>query len=360
MNALTTSDQLDDAAQAELISNRVFTGKSFVGPQQGALYLDCVFSNLDWHHGAVNECRFINCRFEQVRFSYFSGRELSYEHCQFTQVSWVESGLAHCHFLSCDASDCSWSRCDLSFVDFSATQGQSLGFSECRAKHLSGMDSTLSSLSFSVCNLADTTWASCDINGLVLEDCDLQRWICCQTKAAQVKALGCRGAQVRWTECELPAMQIDTCQLKQASWSYSQWSDGGIVRSTLPGACFDHATLQRLRVFASPMDAAMFDEAKIDDCDLRELHAPRASLRFAALQGVDLTGAQLSHVDGHGAALSNTRLHQANCSQANLLGQDRRDWEGAKLSGARFTEPPDLDDANWWALTQPGYRGELP
>jgi len=158
-------------------------------------------------------------------------------------------------------------------------------------------------------------------------------------------------------DSQIEQMTVHGCTLKQAAWSHSTWSGGGIAASRLPLACFDHAKLSGLSVLDSDLSKAMFDYASVLDSDLHGLHAPRISFRHAHLARVQLAAAQLTGLDARGVTLEHVGLNGADCSSGLLAGQPRLAWIAADTRHATFDETAMEEDHQWQQRTQPGARG---
>ncbi|MBK8094790.1 MAG: pentapeptide repeat-containing protein [Verrucomicrobiaceae bacterium] len=104
----------------------------------------------------------------------------------------------------------------------------------------------------------------------------------------------------------------------------------------LLGEDFQHARMERVKLYEANLSAANLYAAHLLEADLRHSDLFRANLQMADLTRADLTGANLSHADLRGADLT-----EADFTRATLIGADLRgavltgsQWHLARLAGA--------------------------
>ncbi|WP_126284131.1 pentapeptide repeat-containing protein [Burkholderia stagnalis] len=341
-----------------VIKGRHYTSSHHGLDLVGTIYQDCHFDRLTWSGCNLSNLRFVNCRFDANRFERCELTNLVYDGCNVAAGEWTDCVLRGVSLFGGEIRDSVWSRNLLRDVIFAQTSGAALRFYAVRAAHVSFIASELAGVELNGGRWSDVSCISLRLSDLCVHAAGLENFVVGQSQCTECLLDACTGINVRWIDSQIERMTVRACDLKQAAWSHSAWTDGEIAVSRLPLAAFDHAKLSNLSMRDVELPQAIFDHASVEDSDLHGLHAPRIAFRHARLARVQLAAAQLTGLDARGATLDRVGLNGADCRSGLLTGQQRHAWIAADTRQATFDEAAMDDDRQWRQRAQPGARGE--
>ena len=338
---------------------RQFTHASQVGEISRRHFVDCSFTGMEWRNVVADDVQFENCRFINAQFVDCTISSALWLKCTLQNVVWQACTLERCNMIDSTMQNTKVVGGHLRYCNLNRTQFKDLTFENVMSKHCVMTELSIQHLQMLGGVWRDDIWAQCRLTALHADGCELLRSVFADCPIDESQWSKCSGSHVRWTKCSLTQVALRDCSFVQPAWSGSHWGIGEIERCTLPNACLDNTTLQQLRVVDTTMSMALFDAAKLTECEFVRLQAGGISLRGASLQQVNLRNALLDRLDACGASLQNVDLRGAQVRNARLLRQDQKLWINADVEGSQFQEETVMDEMHWWEKHQPGVRESL-
>jgi uncharacterized protein YjbI with pentapeptide repeats len=350
---------MSEAENELVIAEQEFVGKTFSYVRDGSVYMNCIFRDTRWINVSLQHVRFVNCHFENMFCSAMRGTNTHWDACEMRNLEWQKVDIRQSHIMDSVVTDWHVDASRLMHVCLTNTKVSRWRFSDCQLQHLTLMGCSVQSLSQTICLASDMSWIDSKIADAKLERCKLERLIAAQMDISSLSLVRCAGTQVRTIQSKLLNAIYDDNELDGASWSHSELHDCQFVNCKLPLAGFDHASLSCTTFDFVEMHRSLFDYANIKTSTFKHVRAPQASFRNARMTDVLIHQANLSELDACGFHADHLKLENVDCQRAKLIGQDQQVWNAAKLQGAKFEVPKNLDDRVWWLTVRPGHREAL-
>lgn len=324
--------------------------------RQRCVFRECQFPHLHLTRQELSELRFERCSFGDVVIEGGSLDHVIFDRCKIQGLQVRGAELTHLSWHQCELGPWTMSQTLLKDTQVINSRLQSVAAQGVDGRHCSFVDTKLERLSLHGGRWMDWSLANTQATRVELVDVQLERLLWGRCRFELVALTHCTAQTLTWFDCQIGLVQMSELSGTNVSWQDSVISGGHLHRCVMPMVLMAGCRLHSLDMSGADISQAIFDNARLESCDLRSVAARRASFRAAHLQEVDFSGADLIGLNATGAVVSGLRLQGARCCDSVMHGQKESDWLGADLDDAEFAADSRLDDRPWWNATQPGPR----
>ncbi|WKB53779.1 DUF2169 family type VI secretion system accessory protein [Eleftheria terrae] len=264
------------------------------------------------------------------------------------------ASLAHAKLARARVEGTSFAGANLGKADMTGAAGQKCNFTDAVLGEACLAEAVLQLGTWQEATLLDTDLQRADLSGARLEDAVLMR---CRLGGARLDAallngtsfIECDATGASFRQAALAKADFVTCLLDGACFDEARADNlRAVHQSSLKGASFVRARLQRANLRGMPLHGANFSYASADAADFGESEGPGAVFVGASLKETlfakavltescfaqaNLMSAILQHADLRGADLSGCNLYGADL--ARLETDDRTRWDQTFTAKAR-------------------------
>ena len=261
-----------------------------------------------------------------------------FENCQLQGACLAHSHLARCQFIDCDLGHAQLAKANLSQALLQRVVLRQAVLTEADLTGMRAQDCDLTEIDAVSANGQETQWQQCQLNHAALEGSQFGR--------ARFNACDLRAA--RWAKADLQRAQLQACQLGAADLRGANLREADFSNVAGQGLNLSGANLSHWRASAHcTLEAALLahadlSQACLQHCDLSGADLRGATLNAALLQHCNLSATHGAQLVAQNAYFSDCNLSNAQWPEANLLGSRLRkvcleqvDLRSSNLHGLR-------------------------
>lgn len=357
---LTNMHDFERSLEKMAIDNNVFEKKSF--------------SDKEVRNSKKNECRFVECDFNNITFLNCFFDSLVFERCHFTSVNFISCKAKNirftdCHFQKIDVASCSFSELNLhkciiqeikfqaGFVEYCSllsVEINSIQLAQLKCSHWCATHSFVAGMQVSDGIFNDASWVDCRLKAVSFNGVKISRWIMATSSVDKFLFEDITGEGYVWYKCTLHNAVLSGLNLRAASFHLSRGEHCSIEQSCLVSSILIGTIFNDSSFSGSDLSNCQAEKAAFTRCNFQQSYLIKSFFTDALFDECLMAECSLQKVTLWNADLSSTPLTDAHVSDVYIHGAVRYEGE----TGGEAEEPLATIIDEWYACYHPGKETE--
>jgi len=347
MNSLSKNLAKPQAHISDIVDGLSFSGDgAFI--DDGKLYLNCVFEDVDWGDRLVSNVQFVNCKFGVAKFV-----GCVFDACLFENVFFEDAVFARCRLSDCSFVDVAGRnfRFDLSVLVSNVWNGVKANVIEINRAQLSMnvwnyIES--SELTFQNCELCDHVFSSMVCNSLLFSESDIERVFIGDSSISQCSLQGGGGQMLRFLKSNVHAFVVDRVNLTQFALVDCLMNALVVTHAQLPLMQMQGCQLQQWQLRNCIATSILIDDVFFASWEMMLLELHGGLLNKISIEMLDANDVVWDKINVKDVGLNDVSCRSFVVKNSDFSGLSKQKWRGVDFRKVIFSEKLTDDERQWW------------
>ena len=354
MNSLSKNLAKPQAHIGDIVDGLCFSGDgAFI--DDGKLYLNCIFDDVDWSERLVSNVQFVNCKFGAAKFV-----DCVFDACLFENVFFEDVVL----FARCRLNDCSFVnvagknyRFDSSVLISNVCNGVKANLIEINGTQLSmNVWNYIESNEFSFrnCELCDHVFSGMGCNSLLFSESYIERVFIGDSSISQCFLLGGGGQMLRFLKSNVHAFNVDRVNLTQFALVDCLMDALVVNHAQLPLMQMQGCQLQQWQLRSCIATGILIDDVFFASWEMMLLELNGGLLNKISIEMLDANDVVWNKINAKDVGLSDVNCKNFVVKNSDFSGLSKQKWRGVDFRKVIFSEKLTDDERQWWVRFERG------